>query len=206
MIQLQDVVRQYFPQEKVLNKEKVTFSDSWSGKLNNVPVSKSKYWYLKPMDMVETDKKYYFDRRQPYLYQSGLSFIVGPIAIFFALYILFTIVLTTVPFPVMVFLVMLSIILSVLTSLWNTKINQGFVNILTIKKEWVQDKKSESGETILEGEMPAGDTGYSFAHYLTQDQVNKMTFNDKLFSGRLFGNLKNMISAKFTFRYKPVTS
>jgi hypothetical protein len=202
MLQLKSLVEQYFPKEKVIFKEQVIFTDSWTAKLGKLPVSAAKQWYLKPIDMIETDKKYYFDRRQSYLFQSKLSLLINPIASFVFLYILFSIFLTKVTMPAIIVIFVLSIVVDILSAIWNVQINQGLVNILTIKKEWVKNKKSENGETILEGEIPEDDTGYSFAHFLTQEQVNKMSLNDKLFSGRFLGNLRNMVSARFTFKYK----
>lgn len=199
---LSELVKIYFPDERVIAMNKVKLQDTWKVSMGNLPISYTKMFYLKSLDMVETDRKYYFDRRQPMLFQSKISVIFGPIILSFLIFVYLNYVHTplsySLPISVAIFLFG-SLLLG-----WNIKINQGLVNILTINKEWIQKSKQQGNLIVIYGEIPQGGS-YSFISHLLTDIQNKLSFTEKLFAGVYFGGLNSLpVSASFTLQIEKV--
>lgn len=74
MESLETLVAQNFPEEMIIQRARVKFRDTWSS-FGSIGVQ----WYVFPMDMLETDQKFYFDKRQAYLAQAKVGLIIGPL-------------------------------------------------------------------------------------------------------------------------------
>ena len=90
MKKLLEIIQESFPKEKIQKEFTGVLKDSWIGKVGKFPTSSAKYFYLKPMAIVETNKSYYFDKRQPFTYQSKLSFLIGPTILVVVLFLIST--------------------------------------------------------------------------------------------------------------------
>ena len=183
---------------------RIQLQDTWKARAQVLPLSYRKEFYLKPIDMIETDRRFFFDRRQPFLFQSMISILFGPSVLSGLAFLYLNTVHTPVSYSlpiVIAFFVLGSLFLS-----WNIKINQGLVNILTIDKEWIKKTEKQRNSTIIEGETPQGGS-YSFIRHLPLDIQNKLSFTEKLFSGVYFGGLNPLpVSASFTLQIQKILS
>lgn len=196
MKQLREVIANYFPQEEIKHSSKIILKDSWSADVGKIPIGRSKYFYLKPMDMLETDKKFYFDRRQPYLYQSRINIVIAPVILIIALYLIARYIWKIdMPLYIGVFVIFIAFSVSAI----NIFINQGVANILVICKEWVQKTYQEGEEFIIEGEMPKGGS-YQFGSYVTNIKRAKLSLLDRIFTPII----NSFVPVKFTFKIKEV--
>jgi len=193
MVSLKQAVESYFPNEKIVNTSSVNLTDEWKVNL----LSRSKYYYLTPLDFIETDKSYYFDRRQPYLKTFTPSLFIGPILLVgFILLLWFTVFGRT---PQSFVLIIVVCIFALIPPFINRIINQGLVNILLIKKGWIKKSEVNNGSNLLYGEIPKGNN-YSFANNIDSNNLNTW---DKVFSGSIFRNIKGLSrSLEFHLSYK----
>jgi hypothetical protein len=192
---LKDAINKYLNDEKIVKESKDTLTDTWEGSL-----SKAKYFYLFPLDFVETQKYYFFDRRDAYLKMNATSLFVGPLMLggFAFLLWLFAWGQSTQSLS----LVIIACFVGFIPYLFNRRINEGLVNIVVLKKEWVGEAVSEDGKLILKGTLPAGNN-YSFAYLLEKKDQEKMSFWDKLFSGLSVKGLNKLSPGlKFEFSCK----
>jgi len=202
MNKVSSLIQEFFPEEKIQEEYKGILRDSWAGKVGKFPVGKSKYFYLKPMDIVETKECFYFDRRQPFAYQSKVSFFTTPIFLVVA-FMLISRFFWNLSSPILLFVIVFGI--GILIALLDLKINQGLVNIVVLKKNWITDDKTKGEWRVLEGKTPEGE-GYSFIHRISEERRVKVSLLDKLFGGVFIYRLIKKIptSAQFTFRIKKV--
>jgi len=193
MTSLNEVFKQYFEDGQIIKVKKVWLTDSWSGNL-----SRSKYFYLSPLDFLETDKFYFFDRREAYLQMNRISSLVSP---FFmggvALFLWWSAWGKTAQ---SFFLVVIAFLLGFFPYVSNKLINAGLINIIVLKKEWVQEIKKNDESTFLKGTIPPGQN-YFLVYLLNREKQSKLSFLDKLFSGLYFGN-GNVKEIHFQFSYK----
>jgi hypothetical protein len=195
------LVKTYFPGEVILNTNKIKLTDTWKNSLSGLVLSWRKGFYLQSMDMIETNKKYYFDRRQPFLFQSQTSALTGPLLLSTLCFLYLSFIHTPFLYSLSICTVFFSLWL--LISLWNIKINQGLVNILTIDKEWVQKVEKKQGSITILGTLPS-QASYTFVAFLPWKVQNKLSLTEKLFSGLYFGRHSLPISATFTFHIQTV--
>lgn len=201
MKSLSEVVKNLFPNETIITEAKVQLQDSWKNKIGAFPVSYGKYFYFKPMDMIETDNKFYFDRRQPFLFQSQISSLVTPLVITVVLFVLLYYFLHT-PINYSLPISLFALILWEFFVAINIPINQGLANILTIKKDWIKTIEEKDERKIIEGEIPEGNL-YSIIFFLSPEEQKKLSFLDKFFGGVYFKALNNLsVSANFTLIVK----
>lgn len=177
----------------MISSGKIRLTDSWSS-----AVSKSKYWYLIPLDMIETEQSFYFDRREPYLVSTKLPIaILGSIWVtLLPLYLWFTIWHKTPQSFILVILVALG---SSLVPVINKKINQGLTNIVIIKKSWVSNDFSENETRVLKGKVPSGES-YSLVYYLNPEQKKRLSFSEKYLGGAVFGGSPLPVEFIFTLK------
>lgn len=196
MKQLREIITDYFPQEEIKRFSEITLRDFWSADAGKIPLSRSKFFYLKPMDMVETDKKFYFDRRQSYLYQARITTVIGSVVLIIALYVIAKYLWKIeLPLYIGIFVVLITLSISAI----NIFINQGVANILVICKEWVQKTYQEGEEFIIEGEMPKGGS-YQLGSYITNIKRAKLSLLDRIFTPII----NSPVPVKFTLRIKEV--
>ena len=191
MESLKDLVQKYFPDEHIIKESNVKLRDTWVAKVGRLPLSASKLFYLKPMPMIETDGKYYFDKRVPMLFQSILSIFIGPLWLVAFLLIIQT--LTKVSYPIELFFALF--LLGILVGIINTFISKSsIVNVLTLNKSWISENYKEGEETILKGIIPAGGASYFLSSHIPEEKLGNKIL--KRFP-------KNMLyDATFTIRYK----
>lgn len=195
MMNLKQAVTQYFPQEIILQEKTVKLTDDWVS-----PLSKSHFFYVTPIDMIETDKKYYFDRRSSYIKSSQIGSIVSPILVLCMLLLLWITVWKATP-QALTIVILIPVMFAVINKL-NVKVNQGLTNILTIDKQFIHNIHNEDGKIIIEGEMGSADS-YAFPYFMSEKDKQDVGQLDKLFSG-LFIKIKKRGSSgmKFTIKYE----
>ena len=196
LLPLSEILLNYLPDEKIITSCKVSLRDSWSIK----NLSKSQYWYLSPLNMIETQNYFFFDRRQPYLSTLSKHFLISPLLIGgFALFLWLYVWQRT---PQSLVLVVFSFILGFLVPIINYYINQGLANIVVLKKKWITENKKQDNEFILEGTIPK-DESYVFVRLLPTNTQKRLSLVDRMFVSYYTKNI-NTPSVSFTFKYQLV--
>ena len=80
----------------------------------------------------------------------------------------------------------------------NVKINEGLVNIVVLRKNYIEEVKIEEEWKVLEGTIPKGGA-YSLIYYISIEERNKLSLLDKVFGGIYLGNLIKKISPSVNF-------
>ncbi len=121
--------------------------DSWKRKLLGITIGFGKYRYIEPLQVIETEKSFYIDRRPAFKKQSILSiipsFLIGAISFYFAY---------TQSITVLYFFALIAITLPLI----NMRINNTDTNVLKISKEWIKEIINDGDKKILIGILPAG--------------------------------------------------
>lgn len=195
MLSLKEVIQKYFSDEKIVKEAKVRLNDSWSGSL-----SRAKYFYPFPLDFIETEKYYFFDRRGPFGKMNRVSLLLSPLLLGGFALILWLYVWERSSQSFL--LVFVAFLIGFLPYFFNKTINEGLINIVVLKKEWVNDTSMDGESKILRGLVSGGDN-YSIIYLLETEDQNRLPYFDKLFSGfylRRFNKLSPEL--KFQFSYK----
>ncbi len=177
---LQNLINKFFPNDTDVKYSKVTLKTTGTSSLNNIPLSYGKHFFLKPIAMAETNKRYVFDVRDSLLFQSKLSSLVGPFWLGIPSFLLLYFLLNT-PLNYSLVISLTMAICSLVTSIWNIRINQGLVNIFVINKDSVTKQQTEGVNLIIEGTF-TNPNSFSLANYVP---TNLLTANDKIFSGKI---------------------
>ncbi|OGC50643.1 hypothetical protein A2716_03085 [candidate division WWE3 bacterium RIFCSPHIGHO2_01_FULL_40_23] len=191
---LKDVVTTYFNEENIVTEETVALKDKWSTNLGRMPLSKSSFFYFKPIPFIETDKKIFFDRRVTYLFQSFVSLFIGPLLLVSFVFIVEA--STEAYFPNYYYL--LVVVLTLLVGIINVYINNvSLQNILTFDKTWITEKAIDGNKTILKGSIPQGKHSYSLICFITNN-ADKLPLLDKL----TYKTCINLFEVKFDLEFE----
>jgi hypothetical protein len=168
MQSLNELVKKYFPNEEIIREANVMLQDTWKGRVARFPISFSKYFYKKPLPMIETDQKFYFDRRVALIERSIMQIFKSPLIAL--VFITFFYIFTDVTLTLQNYLVIT--ILIIFTGLLNILLNRSSIeNILTIEKAWIDEGTKVSGKTVLKGLIPKGyEKNYFFYSHIPKEK------------------------------------
>lgn len=206
MLSLISVVKLYFPKSKILKISRVKRVETYHSGFKNLSLGWfgwSKQFYFKPMDMIETDEAYYFDRRQPYRFQSALSIFIGPLWMAGFIWLVSKIY-NSYTIPLQFYLLVVA--LGVVVGLLNLVTNFGLVNIFIIKKESVKEVLAEGEYTVLKGVLTPNDS-WTILTFLNESHVKNLGLMDKFY--QFLNNLSSIfrhapLESKFEIKFKEV--
>ncbi|MEI7578445.1 MAG: hypothetical protein WCJ58_00220 [bacterium] len=176
MQQLTTIIQRFFPEESIINKSNIKLIDTWKSGL-----SFGKYFHLKPLPMVETDKKLYFDKRVPVILQSFISMLVGPIWLTAFLFIIQLVFKFNYPIIFYGIAIMGGIFVGIINLFINIFTIQ---NIFAVDKSWITKRQKEADTEIITGHIPSGSNTYFLISFLSKEQKATLSLLDR-FPGRL---------------------
>lgn len=189
MQSLKAIVEKIFPDEIITSELNIKLRDTWKTAFG---IRKS--FYMKPIQMVETDKKLYFDKRATMRYQSLISTLVSPIWISLVLLLLQFIFHPN--FPIWFYGV--NIIMSIVIGIINLLINiYTILNIFVIDKSWIDTRDKEKDAEIISGHIPRGNHSYVLSSFLSKEQKATLSYLDRYSS-------KSLLNINFALRIKPL--
>lgn len=170
MESLKALIKFYFPDENILRETTVKLSDTWTAKVGKLPFSSSRFFYKKPMPMIETDNKYYFDKRVPLLYQSLVSIVLGPLSLMIFFFVIQ--VLTHAQYPMLMYIAIG--VLGIIVGILNTFINKkSLLNIYVLDKAWITETYTQEDAVVLKGTIPMGKASYFFYSHIPEEKLSK---------------------------------
>lgn len=200
MKDLSVIISSFFPEETILNQQKVRVAESFTTKVGNIPLGWSKRWNLFPEKVIETDKRIYFDNRVQVLANASIQLIVGPVLFISFIFIIYHFsVHQTVPPQ----LIIIAIIFSTIFGMFNLMLAPSLSNIYFVNKEWLKDKQIKDKKVILQGEIPEN-KNYKLVYEIPQLKMETLSLFDKIYTGLLFKkDLKPIqpFSVPFTIKY-----
>jgi hypothetical protein len=159
------------------------------------------------MDMIETDKKLFFDRREPLMFLSFISIFISPAWFILFLFIMSKLIKEPINFSVYI----TAIILALGVGLINFILTRSISYILTVPKDLINQSRTENNKTSLDLKLNPGEHYlFTFPTNMSQEQRANLTFLDKLTSGLLFGESiftllnTSIFSIKTTLEFKEI--
>lgn len=197
MERLSTLITKHFPNEVIKKQVKVRLEDTYI-MFGGI----SRYFYLGPVELVETDKRYYFDRRKAFLIFSKIGILITPLA-FPAMIYLLSRFIWRVPFSND--LLIFCFTGGLLIPLFSLVKSRSLLSVSVIKKEWIKETSFEKDRIVIKGRKPRGESDY-FVHFLPEAERRKLSFFDKFFSGLIFGDSikKLFISMRFVYKFREV--
>jgi hypothetical protein len=194
---IRSLVSKYFPEEKITKDSKVFLTTSGITKAGKLPLSAGISWIT--ANMVETDKKFYFDFRIPldYLTYLALSFVILAIPL---LFLALQLTQTLVPKPIIGIILFAILLVAGFISYLIANTYKEFGNIGIIKKEWITGSSVNGNETIINGQLPVGEVP-SFMNQLLVSNKIKATFL-AITINKVSTILNSFVTTNFTIKYK----
>lgn len=211
MQSLNTIVQKHFPEEKILSEFKakahITFELTSLGSitlLGKRGLTADEYVYSqKAVPVIETDKRYYVDRRgfpkdQWFKFPRVLYFVV-----FFSIIVIFNIyIIASLPLGIMIFAILAYAFFGYFLLNYYTSL----AHIYVIEKSWIIKQDYKDDKTSIEGTIPRGITtltpaGFSILYFITDRRG--LSFDDKFFSlGKSFGNMwQTTLTGNFLFTF-----
>jgi hypothetical protein len=146
---LKEIIRNSQDDKDILLNKPFIVRDNWKTKFSSLPVGFGKYRYIVPLQIVETEKNIYIDRRSAFKKQSLISIIpsiiIGIVPLYFAY-------IKGIPF------LYLFSLFSFLMPFVNYIISSKNKSILKIPKKWIIQDTETKNERTIKGKIPPGKT------------------------------------------------
>jgi hypothetical protein len=194
VLSLESILKQFLSSEQIISTGKVAnYSEG-----TFYTIERSTTFYNGQVDFVETNSFYLFDKRQLLVKTSMKLAVIGLLlAVVSLIYLMMTSTDNR-------FAYIATVIFSVFSgfSFVGIFINQNLSNITIINKNWIKQNNQESGQSLLEGEVPYGESFYLVRSI--QSNKQHLSILDRLQTSDLFTKLliKTNTPFKFKIQYK----
>lgn len=153
---LLELVQRYLPHEEVIFHGKVKITDFILKPIVvNTPLTAQKMNFPESVELVKTDKRYYFDLRNQLQAQDKFRMIFAPIGIWsFALLIF----LLFKNYHLTNHVYLISIVTGILLSLTSYFYTKSYARIMVFDNEWIGEGRAtnDGAEVLITGEIPKG--------------------------------------------------
>jgi len=152
MKKLNDVVHEYFPNEKIINQKKASFKIDSKGKIKNTTLGFAKF-KEQTVQMVETEHFYFFDRRDYLIRQSTNAFKMGIVILSIVALVIFIFYFVKIPKAISIFLFFPAVfaLTMILGSLMNLQTSKSIGGIIVLRKDLIEDKNNNGDYIVLKG-------------------------------------------------------